>query len=83
MPEPSVSAILDTGCAQTPCPTTALLVKESSSPIDGEGSEIFFDYLNGGAAAKQCMGETERTLKRRLVSQFENLTAVEVLEPSL
>jgi hypothetical protein len=64
-------------------------------PDDGTASEgvfvadrrrrvgIFFDYLNGGAAAKQRMGETERTLKRRLVSQFENLTAVEVLEPSL
>jgi len=58
-------------------------VKGSSSPIDGEGLEILFDYLNEGVAAKQRIGETERTLKRRLVSQFENLTAVEVLEPSL
>jgi hypothetical protein len=34
-------------------------LKGSSSQIEGDGSEIFFDYLNGGATAKQRFGETD------------------------
>jgi hypothetical protein len=34
-------------------------LKGSWSQIEGDGSEIFFDYLNGGARAKQRFGETD------------------------